>query len=515
MTGERHGLGVGLDLPWRGPYGIVNGRVTPRTMRFFAAQAHRFAYVFVSWQPQDRSTPKLDQVTGALDPFFDAVPIATRALHQTALNLAGADYERGPAIEISNRLAERYGMVWVNEDLGSWSVRGRPLPYPQPPPLTERGVDHCSAVCAEVDRQLHVPLVVEFPGFETPAPWLHGELDAYDVFRRIVENADVQCNLDTGHLLTWRWLLGHRGEDLLGGLDRLPLDRCVEIHCAGTLERDDALIDAHHGVLSGWQLTLAERLMERCPNLKVVTYEDPRFNDAGELPGPAAHSLDALESRVTRWMGRKPQPRPTTPPSCIPHRPSSRPPWEDELQNVFLDNSSFAHRCRRQLLTRSIRGLGTLTDAFPKAIAAWRASHPEADDLDPLVTAFLGSAEGCTWSSYPWAVPGRCLEDAFGRFLAPHGAEHLRACTIALATHPDPPFALPEGFSRVPRGWFRVGGSQQAPVLYAALGGKIVQGPITPLVVAVLGGDRPSGTQATVAKLSAMGLLRAPLAQVP
>ncbi len=508
----RLGLGVGLDLPWRGPYGIAGDRVCERTVRFLQRYARDFAYQFVSWQPPHKGTPDAADVFPILDDLFGRVPAVPRALHQTALNLAGTAYDRRAFVALTNALIERYDLLWVNEDLGLWSVAGLPLPYPQPPPLSEAGVQRCARTCAEVDRALIAPLVVEFPGFEVPAPWIHGPLDAYDAFRSIVEEADVLCNLDTGHLLTWRWLQGHRGEQLLGDLDRLPLDRCVEIHCAGATKHGDRLIDAHHGVLLDLQLALVERLMQRCPSLRVITYEDPRFDEDGVLPAPAEASLAALRRLTDAWVREETEgpgvaPAPIRSPRVpTPERRAARPdsPWERELHAAFLADDGFGRRCRRQLITRPTRGLGAVTGLYPEAVAAWRDVHPEDTDLDALLGAFLRSDPGRSLSEFAWATPGRCIEDAFGAFLAPGSAEHRTACAKILLLHPDPPFDPPEGFVRVPEGWWAIGAG---PHLYAAIAGKLVCGPITDRIVSLLRGERPPGCDPVLASLQRMGLI--------
>ena len=51
------------------------------------------------------------------------------------------DYPRAAICEFTNALARRYDLRWVNEDLGLWSLNGRPLPYPLPAsPLNEDSV---------------------------------------------------------------------------------------------------------------------------------------------------------------------------------------------------------------------------------------------------------------------------------------------------------------------------------------------------------------------------------------
>lgn len=480
----RLGLGVGLDLPWSGPYGITDGQVAARTQRFLHAQAHRFASIFISWQPPHRCTPALADVEGPWAGLLDALPIGTRALHHTALNLASQrPYDRRRLIEVTNDLIERFGFAWVNEDLGFWSVHGRALPYPQPPSLDRAGIAACVRNIREVAGGLAAPLVVEFPGFDSVAGTADGPLDAYDVFREIVEGTGSPCNLDTGHLLTWRSVAGH--DNLLGDLDRLPLEHCVEIHCAGVAELAGQLIDTHHGVVHERQLELLDELLARCPNLRVVTFEDPRFSANGELPAVAEAQLQLLEARVQRWMAMPFAAteivEKTGPIEVVPSTSQ-----EDSLaERIATSSRPFGVRSREHLVGRTHRGLGSLADLYGPALALWTG------DPDALYREFLDSERGRSWTEVPWAVPGRSAEDAFGLYLRgcpwldPVVAErlHLSAVAKLLTLHPEHDFVHPETFRAVSGGWAAMGSDG---TLYAAVHGRLVTGPLPPRLAALM-----------------------------
>lgn len=305
---DKLGLGVGLDLPWGAAIGFerdprAGDRVTPRTLRYLQDHAEVFGYAFVSWQPKNRNVLQLADYAPAWDGLFEAIPSwPVRGLHQTVLNLGALEaYERGAIIDFTNALIERYGFAWVNEDLGLWSLHGRPLPYPLPPYLTERGLDAAIAATRECQDGLAVPLLVEFPGFSDGTSFYIGELHAYDFFKTLVEATDSPCTLDTGHLISYQWLRGRRGEALLDELERLPLDSCFEIHLSGCEVEGERFLDYHHGILMDEQLALLDRLVERCPNLRAITYEDPRFDAQGVLVPAARPNFDRLRERVERW----------------------------------------------------------------------------------------------------------------------------------------------------------------------------------------------------------------------
>jgi len=123
-------------------------------------------------------------------------------------------------------------------------------------------------------------------------------MHAYDFFRRVVEETGSPATLDVGHLLSYQWLRGRRGEDLFAELERLPLDRCFEIHLSGCAVVDGRFFDAHHGVLLEEQVQLLQRLAPRCPHLRAITYEDPRFDEEGALTPESVAGFERLRAGV-------------------------------------------------------------------------------------------------------------------------------------------------------------------------------------------------------------------------
>jgi uncharacterized protein (UPF0276 family) len=294
-------LGVGLDLPWGAPigFGLDEARgdaVTDRVVRFLDRHARDFAHLFVSWQPRNRSRLDPRDYFQAFDDLFARAPaFQARALHQTAFNLGALEpYDRGAVADFSAALALRYGFAWINEDLGLWSIHGRPLPYPLPPYLTTRGLQAAIRNTADVQARLPVPLLVEFPGFADGTSLVIGKMHAYDFFRHVVEDSGSAATLDLGHLLSYQWLQGIRGKALFEDLDRLPLEHTFEIHLSGCAIVEDRFLDAHHGVLLDEQLDLLTLLLPLCPNLRAVTYEDPRFDDEGALVPESRSGFERL-----------------------------------------------------------------------------------------------------------------------------------------------------------------------------------------------------------------------------
>jgi hypothetical protein len=157
-----------------------------------------------------------------------------------------------------------------------------------------------------------------------------------------------------------------------------------------------------------------------------------------------------------------------------------------------------AERVRDDLARRRHRGSGGLCALYPRTIEAWRAAHPDDADLARLFDAFLESGPFEGYRELPFAGPGLSLEEAFHLFCEAEGIgdaaarehEFLTAMMKALLASPDPSFTLPDAIRPAARGHFAIG-TRAGPVLYAALAGRLVTGPITPFLADLVLSDDP------------------------
>ncbi|MFE4670497.1 DUF692 family multinuclear iron-containing protein [Streptomyces sp. NPDC056716] len=304
-TRTRRGLGVGMDLPWGAPIGFDPADPGPnsRVRAFLARHAAEYAYFVFAFQPRG---PVPLQASRYLEPYRRLVEQLPRdmpiGLHQTMLNLGTVEtYDREPIYEFTNELHRHFDFAWVVEDLGMWSLGGIPMPYPLPPYLIAENVPNVAANMAEANERLAPRLRVEFPGFTDGVTVAVGDIDAYEFFRRVAVAGGVEVTLDVGHLLSWRWWRGERGAGLYGDLHLLPLEQCRELHLSGSAISRGRFLDLHHGVLLEEQLVLTELLLERCPNLEAVTYEDPNYDRDGVLVPKSTDGLLRLREMVDQW----------------------------------------------------------------------------------------------------------------------------------------------------------------------------------------------------------------------
>jgi hypothetical protein len=132
--------------------------------------------------------------------------------------------------------------------------------------------------------------------------------------------------------------------------------------------------------------------------------------------------------------------------------------------------------------TRSYRGCGSVERWYPRTIARWRG--------DDLIASFCASNACRAWREDGHGI---CLEESLFRFFEDADVgepeireeEMLAAVVRALAVTPRARFVWPAAVRRAPGGCWAI---TRRNVLHAALNGRYVTGPVTPLVAAVLAG---------------------------
>ncbi len=150
-----------------------------------------------------------------------------------------------------------------------------------------------------------------------------------------------------------------------------------------------------------------------------------------------------------------------------------------------------ANMARHHVLNKSHRGVGSLLHVFRETIGAWQGQNP-GRDLDELAADFVESSHFGAHRAHAFGTVGIGLEEAFLRFATEDDVGianiRFRECAVALlrglCVTPSPTFLIPTFLTRAPKGFFVV--LPDGPTLLAALGGKLVEGPITPYVAEIL-----------------------------
>jgi hypothetical protein len=165
------------------------------------------------------------------------------------------------------------------------------------------------------------------------------------------------------------------------------------------------------------------------------------------------------------------------------------------------------------ILSRAYWSDGTLLEAYPRTIEAWRRANPRRT-LEDLAADFAESPHFEGYRAIPAASNGTSLEEAFFRFCEEEGiadratrkAECARAVIRSLVTTPAPSFRLPDFVLPAPKCHFAIVEEDDGTTLFAAIEHRLITGRITPFLAGLLASREPPSVVAIQFDVSAAEL---------
>lgn len=210
--------------------------------------------------------------------------------HGVGLSLGGATAADGARRRTWHRRIAAdhaaFQFLWYTDHLGVSAPEGLALTLPLPLPFT-------AAAATGVARQLRaLQEIVPDVGFENTAHYfvLGDPLDEPAFIARCLGAPRTHLLLDLHNVHTMALNLGF---DAAAYVDRLPLDRVIEVHVSGGAESNPGWLpsgrtlrlDSHDHAVPDEVWRLLERVVPRCPNLRAVVLERlERTAGQGDIP---------------------------------------------------------------------------------------------------------------------------------------------------------------------------------------------------------------------------------------
>lgn len=168
--------------------------------------------------------------------------------------------------------------LWHSEHLGFQTIAAEDgatleVGVPLPLPATGEAVELVAERAAAIGKRYGVPFLLENPAYYIPAEALpHDPLIVDDIglLGRITAQSGCYQLLDLHNI--YCNALNHR-LDPFALIDRVTLDRVVEIHVAGGSWRDGFWMDGHNGRVPPPVWRLLEYTLRRAPNVTGVVFE--------------------------------------------------------------------------------------------------------------------------------------------------------------------------------------------------------------------------------------------------
>lgn len=214
--------------------------------------------------------------------------------HGLALSLGGtAPLDRGYLAAL-RRFLRDIGAPWHSDHL-SFGVIGQTMLHELLPlPFTREAAAHVAARVRHAQDVLGVPFAVEnVTAYARPAG---AEMDEADFIGEIVRDAGCLLLLDVNNVYVNSKNFGFDPRALI---QRLPLDRVVQIHVAGHDATDpELLVDTHAEPVCDGVFSLLEWTLERTGRVPVLLERDDKFPAWDDLCGEV-RTLHAILERAT------------------------------------------------------------------------------------------------------------------------------------------------------------------------------------------------------------------------
>ncbi|WP_050570897.1 DUF692 family multinuclear iron-containing protein [Dickeya zeae] len=189
--------------------------------------------------------------------------------HFSGMEPAGIDGLRPDVLEHQNGISNALNAAWCLEDIGIWNIGPYNLPYFAAPVLCEPVLTMAIDGVNRIQQVSSIPFSAEIPSFSIAA----GDMTLGEFFHRLVDATRCGVVLDISHVFSYAIYCGLKPEDVLNSL---PLHAVNEIHIAGGSVHPThhwRYRDTHSEKIVDGVFPLLEQALEKCTNLKAVTYE--------------------------------------------------------------------------------------------------------------------------------------------------------------------------------------------------------------------------------------------------
>lgn len=204
-----------------------------------------------------------------------AVPVI---LHGIGLSLGSAEGLDPERVRHVARVVEAVEPPWFSEHIAFTRAGGVEIGHLAPLPFTREAVATVAANVRELQAALAgLPLLLENIAYPFPLPG--AEMTEAELVGAILESADVYLLLDLENVHANA--LNH-GYDPIDYLERLPLERVVEVHLAGGFWKEGQYMDTHTRSVPEESWRLLEWLVPRSDVRAVIIERDddlPAFGD--------------------------------------------------------------------------------------------------------------------------------------------------------------------------------------------------------------------------------------------
>jgi uncharacterized protein (UPF0276 family) len=253
-----------------------------------------------------RQQAAVDFLEITADHYLDATPAKERELellaahfplipHALDLSLGGAEGLDPAYLRKLAALVRRLDPPWWSEHVALTRAGGIEIGHLTPLPFTREALDALCRNVATAQAAIDAPLLLENVAYLLSVPG--AEMTEADFLAELVERTDCGLLLDVTNLHA---NAANHGYDAAAFLDRLPLERVVQLHFVGGHWERDVLIDSHSRRTPPAVWALLDAVLARAPVKGAVLERDENLPPFAELADELAQAR-ALGRSHGRW----------------------------------------------------------------------------------------------------------------------------------------------------------------------------------------------------------------------
>jgi uncharacterized protein (UPF0276 family) len=197
-------------------------------------------------------------------------------VHGVELSIGSAHSWNDAYLRMLDSFQREWSFAWHSEHLGFQTISGDndatlEVGVPLPMPATKEAVDLVASRSAAILERYGVPFLLENPAHYFSNFLSDPEIaDDIGLIRAVTQNSGCYLLLDLHNL--YCNAINHNF-DPFAAIDRMPLDRVIEIHIAGGSSRDGFWMDAHDGRVPERVWEMLEYTTPIVPQLAGVVFE--------------------------------------------------------------------------------------------------------------------------------------------------------------------------------------------------------------------------------------------------
>lgn len=205
------------------------------------------------------------------------------------------------------KLFARINPPWFSDHISCTRINGLYMQDLIPLPRTKEAVEVVSTNIKFLQDEFQLPFLVENPSYY--ATFIEPELDEADFINAILERADCGMLLDVNNI----YVNAHNHQyESMEFLDRINLDRVVQVHIAGHQEGFRSWVSGKHlGILDTHGHSIREevydilrQLLKRTEIKAILLERDSNFPDFQDLVTELRQIKTIMASSTTKEMAR-------------------------------------------------------------------------------------------------------------------------------------------------------------------------------------------------------------------